>query len=94
MAEKQLPVDHLASAPDTRQGEAHSIAAEKQDAQDDTRHSDIGLYYFQQSQLMDPVEREEIARRVLKKVDRALLPFVSSSLSCFCNIQRHLSANL
>ncbi|KAF4431487.1 Major facilitator superfamily [Fusarium acutatum] len=37
-------------------------------------HSDVGLEYYRQSQLMDPARREEVAKKVLRKIDFILLP--------------------
>ncbi|KAH8895345.1 MFS allantoate transporter [Thozetella sp. PMI_491] len=39
-------------------------------------HTDIGLAYYQQSRQMDPAERDRIAKRVLRKIDFCLLPFM------------------
>lgn len=41
-------------------------------------HTDIGLDYYRQSLLMEPDHREEVAKRVLKKIDFVFLPAVSS----------------
>ena len=42
----------------------------------ETLHTDIGLSYYQQALEIDPVTRDAIARRVKKKIDFCLLPFV------------------
>lgn len=42
---------------------------------------DVGYGYFLESQDMDPVLRDEIVKRVLKKIDFCLLPAVSDALS-------------
>jgi hypothetical protein len=47
----------------------------------DALHTDAGLEYYLQAQSMDPARRDEVARRVLKKIDFCLLPAVSLSYS-------------
>ena len=43
----------------------------------DSAHTDIGLEYFLRLQDMDPIRRDEVAKRILKKIDFCLLPATS-----------------
>ncbi|KAF7544106.1 hypothetical protein G7Z17_g10213 [Cylindrodendrum hubeiense] len=55
--------------------QVHSDLAQKESLHKTAElHTDVGLDYYHQSQQMDPSEREEIAKKILRKIDFTLLP--------------------
>lgn len=69
--EKQIndSTDPIAQAPSLHNDEdMHKLP--------DGMHADIGLELYREALLMDPAEREAIARRVKMKLDCILMPMV------------------
>lgn len=61
------PADQLSVVQDDHPGKSLTVVQ-------DGDHTDIGMEYFLQSQQMDPVKRDIIAKRVLRKIDFTSFP--------------------
>jgi hypothetical protein len=64
--------------------ETHSV--DKKEALENSQHYDVGLHLYTQSLEVDPARRDEIAKRILKKLDYALLPVVSLERNEFSSL--------
>jgi len=71
--EKSGPIENITGA--------HNVEAGTQKEPLDVVHIDIGWDLYQQALLLDPADRDAIAKRVKRKLDLILLPMVRDRVS-------------